>query len=283
MAVVFLGRFTPGLRLPTYVATGLLPTRAASFALYFLVACLIWTPAIVGATVLFGDGLLQSLFRERGGGAVAFTAALLAGFTLLSLLRRVVTHRGQREVLGFLRRKLRWEFWPPYLSYLPLIPYLVYLALRHRSFMVFTAANPGMPAGGFVGNQSRTFSVISALEAPPLRPSPSSPHRFRHTPGPSPRTLLGRAGWSASRRLKAGRRRTRRGCCYSAFLRQDGGLSLQSGIGCHHSALHRRPRVRRLLRPPPPRTEGGIFSITWKRLPRVTGDGRSSSMNSSWR
>src|SRR5882724_10112326 len=52
--VVVLSRFTPGLRLPTYVAAGLLKTRFWTFAAYFLLAAVVWTPALVGAAALLG-------------------------------------------------------------------------------------------------------------------------------------------------------------------------------------------------------------------------------------
>ena len=50
-SVVILSRFTPGLRLPTYVAAGLLKTRFWTFASYFLLAAVLWTPLLVGAAV----------------------------------------------------------------------------------------------------------------------------------------------------------------------------------------------------------------------------------------
>src|SRR5207247_452924 len=49
LIVVFFSRFSPGLRLPTYVAAGLLKTPFHRFALYFLAAAAIWTPLLVGA------------------------------------------------------------------------------------------------------------------------------------------------------------------------------------------------------------------------------------------
>jgi len=63
----------------------------------------------------------------------------------------LATYRVRRRVLGWLKRLLRWEFWPPYAFYPPVIAYIVYLGIRFRSFTLFTAANPAMPAGGFVG------------------------------------------------------------------------------------------------------------------------------------
>jgi membrane protein DedA with SNARE-associated domain len=59
-SVIVLSRFTPGLRLPTYVAAGLLKTHFWSFAFYFLLAAVIWTPAMVGAAALFGKSFPRS-------------------------------------------------------------------------------------------------------------------------------------------------------------------------------------------------------------------------------
>src|SRR5215471_20986268 len=64
---------------------------------------------------------------------------------------RTVAYRFYRRLVGRLKRLLRWEFWPPYVFYPPVIAYIAYLGLRFRSFTLFTAANPAMPAGGFVG------------------------------------------------------------------------------------------------------------------------------------
>ena len=33
----------------------------------------------------------------------------------------------------------------------PVVLYILYLAIRHRSLTLFTAANPAIPGGGFVG------------------------------------------------------------------------------------------------------------------------------------
>ncbi|MDA1316262.1 MAG: DedA family protein [Acidobacteria bacterium] len=53
--VVFLSRFTPGLRLPVYVATGLLNRNFFKFALALLLAALVWTPLVVVSGALFGE------------------------------------------------------------------------------------------------------------------------------------------------------------------------------------------------------------------------------------
>jgi membrane protein DedA with SNARE-associated domain len=56
-SVVILSRFTPGLRLPVYIAAGVLETSFWTFAAYFLLAALLWTPALVGAAALLGKSL----------------------------------------------------------------------------------------------------------------------------------------------------------------------------------------------------------------------------------
>lgn len=151
MAVIFLSRFTPGLRLPTYFAAGLLPTHFWSFTGYFLVASAVWTPLLVGSTALFGDEVMRRTLARGRENAVAFGVVLGVAILALRLLRALMTFSGRRRLVGFMKRKVRWEFWPPWVAYLPLIPYFVYLSIRHRSLTLFTAANPGIPTGGFLG------------------------------------------------------------------------------------------------------------------------------------
>ncbi len=55
----------------------------------------------------------------------------------------------------------RWEFWPPTLFYAPVAVYYCWLALRYRSLSLPSLANPGMPAGGIVGESK--FQVLSEL------------------------------------------------------------------------------------------------------------------------
>ncbi len=78
LAVVFLSRFTPGLRLPAYVAAGILRTRFWAFTGYFLIAASVWTPLLVCGTALLGEQALRAFVNRRLLPSIAvFVAATL--------------------------------------------------------------------------------------------------------------------------------------------------------------------------------------------------------------
>ena len=62
-----------------------------------------------------------------------------------------------------LERARRWEFWPAWLYYLPIIGWILWLGIRHRSWTAFTAANPAIEAGGVVGE--RKHQALEPLQA----------------------------------------------------------------------------------------------------------------------
>src|SRR6266849_817135 len=106
MIVVLLSRFTPGLRLPTYVAAGLLKTNFWRFTVYFLIAAAVWTPLLVGAAALFGSRVALA----RWSPVLVAAAIVLRNF------------RVRRALAGFVKRKVQWEFWPAWAAYIPLAP-----------------------------------------------------------------------------------------------------------------------------------------------------------------
>ena len=71
--------------------------------------------------------------------------------------------RARSTLFGWLKRWFRWEFWPPYLFYPPVVAYIAYLGLRFRSWTLFTAANPAIPAGGFVGESK--YQILEQLKS----------------------------------------------------------------------------------------------------------------------
>lgn len=58
----------------------------------------------------------------------------------------------------------RWRWRRNWLAYIPLVPYLIWLMIHHRSSTVFTAANPGIATGGAVG-ESKAATLASVARA----------------------------------------------------------------------------------------------------------------------
>ena len=248
MAVVFLSRFTPGLRLPTYVAAGVLKTRFWRFMLYFLLAAAIWTPLLVGAAALAGSRIL---------GLSRWFAATVA---LAALVR----------IFGFNWRKLRWEFWPVWAAYLPLAPYLLYLAMKHRSLTLFTAANPGIPSGGLLG-ESKSGILENLTTVATFELIPCSLERYARTQ----RALdfLHRNGLDFPIVLKpdVGERgsgvaivRSRRELEEYLGSAEVDTIIQEYVPGVEFGVFYIRY---------PGEAQGRIFSITEKRFPEVAGDG----------
>ena len=61
----------------------------------------------------------------------------------------------------FVYRIIRYEYWPSWVFYLPIMSYWMYLSIRMRSLTFFTLANPGIELGGFFGeSKSAILSKI---------------------------------------------------------------------------------------------------------------------------
>ena len=264
-SVVILSRFTPGLRLPTYVAAGVLKTRFWTFAAYFLLAAVLWTPALVGAAALLGRSLPQVAFFGP--------AILIVGVSCRKLPWRRPSWQTQRRMIGWIRRKTRWEFWPPWLAYIPVLPYVLYLGIKHRSLTLFTAANPGIPSGGFVGESKS--AILSSLGRVPdfLLLSGEVPADVR---------IASVNGFMMARKLTypivlkpdVGERGTgvtiaRNGEDMHSYLQTSvGDMIVQKYIaGMEFGIFYYRY---------PGQSKGRIFSITEKHFPTVVGDGASS-------
>ena len=162
ITVIFASRFMPGLRLPTYFAAGMLHTSFWFFAGFFLLAATVWTPILVGVTAWLGGTLEDSVALFERYTLPAVIALVLLIYTSQRLLLPMLSHRGRRLLLGSWRRKRRWEFWPPWVFYPPVVLYVIWLSIRHRSFLVLTCVNPGIPTGGLVGESKR--AILECLD-----------------------------------------------------------------------------------------------------------------------
>ena len=150
-ALLIGGRFVPGTRLPTYVAAGVVRMPLIPFSLWIVVAAVLWTPLLVGGTALFGAAAAERVgaFQDRTLPWLIVTA--IAALIVLRVAIPLFSAAGRRRFLARWGRVRHWEFWPPWLFYIPVVRWCVWLSLKYRSLTAFTAANPAFPDGGFVG------------------------------------------------------------------------------------------------------------------------------------
>ena len=272
-ALVFLTRILPGTRLPTYFAAGMLRTSFARFTLYFFLACALWTPFLVAVAAGFGEltQRLLSVMREQVGLYLIGSALVL--FVLLKLLIPLTTWRGRRLLLSRWRRLTRWEFWPRWAFYPPVVIYVLWLALKHRSLLIFTAVNPAIPGGGFVGESKS--GILRGLAA--------SPEQI------ATHELIPASLGTTERIERALAFRTRMGGGWPLVLKPDvgergSGVAITRSEGEVRAYLEcaRHDVIVQVYAPGaefgvfytrrPDQPAGRIFSITEKRFPTVLGD-----------
>lgn len=275
LALIFLSRFMPGLRLPTYFAAGMLKVGAMRFAAFFVLAGLAWTPALVAISAAVGRSA-GDMVKDFGRWAPWLAAGLiLALFLLLRVGLPALTWRGRRLLLGSWRRKRRWEYWPRWAFYPPVVLLGVLLpALRRRSLRRVTAVNPGMFTGGLVGESKS--AILDALAG-----SGGAAEIARHLlllPGePEERLERARAaipGWPLVLKPDVGERgrgvRIARdqAAALQALREHPGPLIAQEYAAGEEFGVFwaREPGADR----------GRVLSVTRKELPEVLGDGISS-------
>ena len=191
-------------------------------------------------------------------GSAALLGHSVRGAPIVLALMVILWHGRMRILRRF--RGWRWEFWPPWLAYLPVVPYLLYLGFKHRSLTLFTAANPGIPSGGFVGESKS--AILARLPRVPafrvVRPGETvdiSEFPVVLKPDVGERgngVTIARSGEDVRRYLATASRET-------IVQEYVGGLE----FGAFY---YRRPGE----------STGHILSITEKQFPDVVGDGRFS-------
>jgi len=273
--VIFLTRFLPGTRLPTYFASGALGTSPGRFAIWFALAGLVWTPLLVGLAAGIGGALAMRILAPGGSLLlVGATVALVA--LLLMLVRRAATKRGRGLLRSTWRRTWRFEYWPSWALYLPLAPYFSWLALRNGGLRACLAVNPGMPLGGLLGESKG--DILRALGASGRVPRTE---RIGARLSQGARRAALHESWDRLDRevpfvLKPDVGERGRGVVVARSLAEaervlagsDGAWLVQRYVPGSEFGLF---YVRH-----PDEPTGRILSITEKHLPSVTGDGRSS-------
>ncbi len=271
--VVFLSRFLPGTRVATYFTAGLLRTGFWRFLLYFILAVAIWTPFLVGMASFVGARFLDYFEIFRRWALPALLGLILMVWVVARVVPLFFTWKGRRRIHGWLCRRSQWEFWPLWFFYLPVFGWIAWLALRYRSLTVFTVANPAIPESGFIGESKS--DILDGLDREWVAP-------YERIAGalPADEKIARVRDFVAAQRLvlpivlkpDAGQRGNGVKIArdwdqieqYCATARMDF-LVQEFVAGREYGVFYVRL---------PDQPQGRIFSITDKRLPSVTGDGR---------
>jgi len=280
-AAMIASRFLPGTRLPLYIAAGALGGPFRAFAVWSLIAVALWTPPLVLLSAGYSlPMLLVPATLDRSSWVVRLGAAL----TMLLVWRAVVplfTRRRRQQFVASVSRIWRWEFWPMWLFYAPVAVWTTWLIIRHRGVRAMSAANPGMPDGGIVGESK--FDIVSHLPEAWTIPA-----------------IAIEPGSAESRMWQFVSRLTSKQWAFPLILKPDVG---QRGVGVKlartledvRGYLTQEP-ARVVVQPYHPgpheagvfyyrfpgESRGRILSITDKHFPFVTGDGRSTLEELIW-
>lgn len=249
---------------------GLLPILGS---LFFTTAIL--TFAFVGFSTLLSSILLRlgSIASLTPPLQIAWTVAIVA--IALKVVLSVASARRRRLLVSSWRRWTRWEFWPPWVFYAPVVAYLACLMAKHRSATLFTAANPAILAGGFVGESK--YDILQGLAGAGEYVARAS-------------LIEGRLGVAekvlAARRLMADQRLTFPIVLKPNHGQRGSGVVVVRSAEALNSCLE-RSSVDTIIQEHltgaefgvfysrrPSEARGHIFSITEKRFPTVVGDGR---------
>ncbi len=275
-AALFAARFLPGTRLPLYLTAGALGTSLRQFALWTGLAALLWVPLMVLGAAFLGDAFVE-LLESR----FAPPLAVLGLFLLVRLSLMLCTPVGRGKVIARVSRLWRWEFWPTWLFFLPLLPWLGYLSLRYRGVLTWTAANPGIPHGGVVGESK--YAILSQLPerwiVPSLLIEPGNlADRLARV-----RSAVQENGWSFPLILKpdasqrgAGVRRVVDLAGVEQYLSEQPAAVI---VQVYHPGPFEAGIFYYRL---PGEERGHIFSITDKHFPVLVGDGRSTLEELLW-
>jgi membrane protein DedA with SNARE-associated domain len=275
--ILIFSRLLPGTRLPTYLAAGFLRLPLNRFLLITGLASLFWTVVVLVAAQLLGARLLLWVSPVQRAGWVLLLC-LPVSFLGVQLAKRLATPNRLKRLITHVEKWWHWEFWPAWIFYPPVALYYIWLAIKHRSLTLPTAANPGIFSGGIIGESK--MATLQKLMA-------SSPEFTAEG------ELLG--GSTPAERFASIREICRRrGIGFPFVLKPDVG---QRGAGvklirneeqaiAYLNQTNSTLLLQRYAPGPqevgifyyryPHESHGRVFAITEKIFPIVTGDGRSS-------
>jgi membrane protein DedA with SNARE-associated domain len=272
---IFLSRFLPGSRLPSYLAAGAVGWSFPRFATALGIAVLLWTPVLVGFAFVSGQKALDFLEGYQKWAYPILWALALVLFLLLKIIIPLCSWRGRRLLAGRWRRLTHWEYWPPAIVYPLAIWPLAFRRLRGGRTLDFLLCNPAMPLSGFA--MESKGDILDSFVPPDSGKIRIADYR-RFASGQGKETVISFAekqGWPLVLKPDIGERgrgvtivRNQREA--NAWLEQNqehSGLVQEFipglEVGIHWAALPEQP-------------EGHITSLARKLPQHLTGNGRDT-------
>ncbi|MGB0766585.1 MAG: alpha/beta fold hydrolase [Phycisphaeraceae bacterium] len=280
---VLASRFIPGSRLPLYIAAGVTGNKPGRFMLWTFLAVCIWALVILISVVLLGDAA-RSPFQAvlDFGGWPAFVGVVVLLMLLMNVLLSLVTREGRRKLTIRLKKQVRYEYWPAWRFYLPMVPVWAYLMARHGSTTSWTLANPCIPDGGIVGESKS--DILSRIDDPAVLKHALIPEAEPQARVEQVRRIMAERGWAYPVILKPDA--AQRGAGVSRIDRDDqlADWFETSENDAQLQQYHPGPLECGIFYTRyPDEPDGRIFSITDKVFPVLVGDGVHNLEELIWR
>jgi membrane protein DedA with SNARE-associated domain len=263
---IVISRAIPGTRLPTYLGAGYLGYSFTRFLGLTVVSVSLWV-----VFALFAGKSLSSIFMDHW---IPTTITFLVGLQILkSLLPKFLDRWDRKALFQSWRKWGHFEFWPAWLFYLPVIPRYIWLSLQYGSFLTPFYASPGMRHGGLIGESKwdflkhlntedsttlasvKTASTLDFMEAREILENEKIHYPFIMKPD------VGQRGFGVR------------------IIRNDFDLTeylLLSDFDKIIQKLSLFPMEAGLFYVrKPSEQKGSIFSVTDKKFPTITGDGKT--------
>ncbi len=152
LAIIVSSRFIPGSRLPTFIAAGVMKLNWRKLIFLFFVAAALWTPPLILLAEKVGAGVIEQFKEWHHAAAEILILAIVILYLATHYIVPAFTWRGRRRHVMLRRKITRHEFWPHFVLGVPAAFQNLFLALRYRSFTLFTLSGIGLgESGGFPG------------------------------------------------------------------------------------------------------------------------------------
>jgi membrane protein DedA with SNARE-associated domain len=143
---IFLSRFMPGTRLPIYTFAGMVSKTSLPFLGYSFLASILWTPVMVYLAFSYGETFKR--FYQTNQFYLFLFICIGSFFLVYQLILISLISEKRRDMVIFFSKLFKLEFWPVWIFYLPLIPYVGYLILRYGTIRNISISNPSIPFSG---------------------------------------------------------------------------------------------------------------------------------------